>query len=96
MAVLAPIIRWIRGDFRSGTGLLQEPRIFMVQASDVSMQGIQASRHSGIQTFRHLHTGRRNIPPSPPSEGAKGGSRHDMRDVLAPYHEAPTTALRRR
>jgi hypothetical protein len=56
MAVLAPIIRWIRGDFRSGTGLLQslqEPRIFMVQASDVSMQGIQASRHPGIQTFTH-------------------------------------------
>jgi hypothetical protein len=48
MAVLAPIIRWIRGDFRSGTGLLQEPRIFKVQASDLSMQGIQASRHQDI------------------------------------------------
>lgn len=53
MAVLAPIIRWIRGDFRSGTGLLQEPRIFKVQASDLSMQGIRASRHPGIKTFTY-------------------------------------------
>jgi hypothetical protein len=92
MAALAPIIRWIRGDIRSGTGLLQsrqEPRIFMVQTSDVSMQGIQASRQAGRHSDIYIR--RRNVPPSP--EGPKGGSRHDLRDALAPSHEGADDSI---